>query len=276
MTNFRVILCLALALLSATASAVDISKLQGLNQVRLHQVASNVHDDPPYYIYVRLPEEMGEDDQHRFPVVYLLDGGATFAALAGYYRYLRLGQDVPPMIVVGISYGTADWQQGNRRSHDYTLPSSEREHWGGADNFDQWLSSSLIPLIEKTYPADPQRRVIFGQSMGGQFVIHEAMFRPGRFWGHIASNAALHRNLESFLADPEQPRAQLPRLFVSGAAADDPRYAVPRAAWIRHWTEKDQRPFELRVHTLEGDNHFSALTASFRDGLRWLFAGSAP
>jgi len=272
MTLARLLLAIAVLLVAPVWAATDVSKLHGLSDLRFHQMESDVEGDPPYYIYVRLPEEMTEDDQQRYPVVYLLDGGVSFAALAGYYRYLRMGQELPPMIIVGISYGTDDWQQGNRRSHDYTMPSTEREHYGGAAAFDEWLGKRLIPLIEQNYPANPERRIIFGQSMGGQFVIHEAMFRPGRFWGHIASNAALHRNLDSFLSSPEEIPVKLPKLFVIGGSDDEPRFAVPRSEWIKHWLAQDVRPFELKLATLPGDGHFSALPGAFRQGLRWLFA----
>ncbi len=261
-----------LALSGGTANAIDVSKLQGLSELRFHQLESNVDGDPPYYIYVRLPEEMAEADvDTRYPVVYLLDGGVTFAPLAGYYRYLRLAEEVSPLIIVGISYGTSDWREGNRRSVDYTLPTAEQAHWGGAERFDRWLESRLLPLIETEYPADPARRIIFGQSLGGQFAIHEAMFKPDRFWGHIASNAALHRNLELFLSAPEQRPAVLPRLFVVGGSDDNPRFAEPRGRWIAHWQSQPAPPFELQVTTLPGDNHFSALTGAFRHGLIWLF-----
>jgi predicted alpha/beta superfamily hydrolase len=33
------------------------------------------------------------------------------------------------------------------------------------------------------------------QGLGGQFVLYTALTRPDLFWGHIASNPALHRNL---------------------------------------------------------------------------------
>ena len=257
-------------------AGVDMSKLQGLGEISYHQLPASDPQQPPYHIYVRLPAEAKADPARRLPTVYLLDGGANFAALAGYYHYLRLGEEVPPLILVGISYGTDDWRKGNRRSHDYTLPSAEREHWGGAEAFDQWLQQRLIPLVESTYPSDPDRRVLFGQSLGGQFVLHEAMFRPWRFWGHIASNAALHGNLERFLADADRNPDSLPLLFVSGGSEDTERFAEPRARWVARWREHPDPPFRLKVVELSGETHFSALTTAFRQGLRWLFPAAAP
>jgi predicted alpha/beta superfamily hydrolase len=222
---------------------------------------------------VRLPESYEENSDRAYPTIYLLDGGTTFPMLAGYYRYLSLGEEVPELIVVGISYGTEDRKNGNNRSHDFTAPSSEREHWGGAADFQKMLRTELLPLIEKTYRSDPKRRGIFGQSLGGQFVIFTALTEPILFWGHIASNPALHRNLAFFLATPPQTKkGNRPKLFVSSGSDDDSRFREPALKWMSHWSTVSPTPWDLETRSLVGHTHFSAATAAFRQGLIWLFS----
>ena len=180
----------------------DLRHLQGLGDTRYHRLESEILQRG-FHIFVRLPEGYSEQEAVAFPTVYLLDGGTTFPLLSGYYGYLSLAGDVPEVILVGISYGTADWQQGNMRSTDFTASSAEREHYGGAPRFQEVLRRELFPLIEAQYRSDSARRVIFGQSLGGQFVLHAALTEPDLFWGHIASNPALHRNLAFFLQEHE-------------------------------------------------------------------------
>ena len=69
----------------------------------------------------------------------------------------------------------------------------------GIGDISYHLFEELIPLIESAYPSDDQQRIIFGQSLGGQFVLYTALTDPALFHGHIASNPALHRNLDFFL-----------------------------------------------------------------------------
>ena len=251
--------------------------MQGLGEVHHHVLSSKIVERD-FHLFVRLPESYSEEEAAKFPTVYLLDGGITFPLLAGYFRYLTLAEEVPAAILVGIGYGTDDWRQGNLRGTDYTAPSDEREHYGGAARFQEVLRSEVFPLLEKTYRSDPERRVIFGQSLGGQFVLHAAQTAPGLFWGHIASNPALHRNLPFFLeerktaGDPERQKA---RLFVSSAELDDERFRVPARKWMEHWSERDRRPWALRTMVLEGENHFSAAPAAFRQGMLWLFGDLA-
>lgn len=91
--------------------------------------------------------------------------------------------------------------------------------------------------------------MIFGQSLGGQFVLFTALTDPLLFCGHIASNPALHRNLEFFLrrdAELEDEEHREPadgrvgqartRVFVSVAELDEERFRGPAVRWMEHWT----------------------------------------
>ena len=254
----------------SSGQAVNVDGLQGLGDTRHHVVAS-VTLDKRFHILVGLPEGYEQSVDKTYPTVYILDGGDLFPLLMSYSGYLHWGGESPELILVAISYGTSDWQNGNYRSHDYTAPSDEREHWGGAVDFQTFLSNELIPFVEEHYLSRADRRVIFGQSLGGQFVLYSAQTKPDLFWGHIASNPALHRNLQLFLElHPDSPTTPS-HLFVGSASNDDPRFREPALEWIKHWKRQDKKPWRLRVETLEGHNHFSAPPASFRRGIRWLF-----
>jgi len=257
---------------AAEAEAADFAKLEGLGEVRYHKLHATSLDQM-YHLFVRLPEGYAEAKE-RYPTVYLLDGGLTFPLLAAYYRYLDLGDEVPELILVGISYGTDDWKKGNNRSRDYTAKSAEREHWGGAPAFQAVLRDQILPAVEGRYRSDPARRIVFGQSLGGQLVLHAALTAPDLFWGYVASNPALHRNLDFFLKTPPAVPAGERRLFVASGEKDEPQYRGPARAWIDHWTRAKNRPWTLETATLPGQSHFSAPPAAFRAGISWLF--SAP
>lgn len=99
---------------------------------------------------------------------------------------------------------------------------------------------------------------------------YTAQTKPSLFWGHIASNPALHRNLEFFLdADPGMTTDS--RLFVASATGDDPEFRTPALAWIEHWSAAPDKPWDLEVHQLDGHSHMSAPPASYRAGMLWLF-----
>lgn len=256
------------------ADPADLSFLQGLGETRYHRLESDSLGRP-LHIHVRVPEATG-GSAGALPAVYLLDGGLNFPLLSAYYHYLRIGEELPELILVGISYGSDRFDEGNYRASDFTAPASDREWWGGAPRFQAMLERELLPWVEAQFPADPRRRILFGQSLGGQFVLYSALTRPTLFWGHLASNPALHRNVDFFLAwrGAGEAPADATRLFVSVGEFDEARFREPATRWIGHWSRQAVRPFELETRTLPGQTHLSAAPEAFRQGLSWLFAGT--
>ena len=270
MTLQRLVLALLVAAGAASAAVPDLRFLQGLGDVRYHRVsAQEIGRD--FHIYVRLPEGYVDGDEE-YPTLYVLDGGELLPMFAAYYRYLNFGAEVPDMIMVGISYGSDDFESGNFRSTDYTAPSAERDYWGGAGRFQAFLEAELFTLIQSQYRSRSDRRIVFGQSIGGQFVLFTAMTRPTLFWGHIASNPALHRNLAFFMEPPgDEGGPEKTRLFVASGTDDDPRFRVPALQWETHWKDREV-PWEWQFVDLDGHSHMSAAPAAFRQGIAWLFA----
>lgn len=261
-----------LVTVAVPAAAVDTQYLQGIGDARYHRIESEIVGRG-YHIYVKLPDNYDEAGETSYPTVYVLDGGALFPLFAAYYRYLNFGDEIPDVIIVGISYGGDSHEEGNFRSTDYTAPSDERDYWGGAAIFQSFLGGELIPFIEDQYPSRPDQRVIFGQSIGGQFVLYTALTKPNLFWGHIASNPALHRNLPFFLEYYGRPsEGGQSKLFVGSGTLDDARFREPAQAWIRHWSGSNDKPWQLKTVNLEGQTHMSAPPVSFRQGMRWLFS----
>ena len=260
--------------LASKAENLDSQLLQSLGDVKYHELKSSKLGRS-LHVFVDLPENYHNNGEN-YPTIYLLDGGNTYPLMAAYHHYLRFGDEVPAVILVGISYGADTFKEGNWRSTDFTAPSKERDFWGGASVFQAVLQDELIPMTEEMYRSDPEQRILFGHSLGGQFVLFNALSRPGLFSGHIASNPALHRNLPYFLSwhgemEFTQP---LSRLFVSSGEYDDPVFRKPALEWIEHWQTATPRPWVLETRTLAGQSHLSAVPEAYRQGVVWFFSES--
>ncbi|TDR23730.1 alpha/beta hydrolase [Marinicella litoralis] len=261
------LIVMVLLLLCGASQAAGLQHLTGLQGSEYHKIHSKTVDHD-YHIYVHVPQQVTPDK--KWPVVYLLDGGNTFPMFVPYAKYMTFLNEIPPVILVGISYGSSDWQQGNRRSTDFTLPAADREHYGGAEQFHRFLSAELMPLIEQKYPVDPKQSMLFGHSLGGQFALYTTQFQPQTFSAVIASNPAIHRNLDLFLAQG-LPSKHQPKLFIMQADNDDVRFQKPRKKWLDYWQQKPHH-WQLKVMTAAGHNHMSSITAAFRQGMVWLLA----
>jgi predicted alpha/beta superfamily hydrolase len=260
----------ALSLSPAAAEPLAVDGMQGLGDTRQHVFTSEFLGRD-YHVLVGLPDSYRENEDRSYPVVFILDGGLLFPMLQPYTGYLRAGGEIPELILVGISYGTDDWREGNNRSHDFTANADDQLDWGGAGDFQEFLATELIPFVEKNYRSRPDRRIVFGQSLGAQFVLYTAQTKPDLFWGHIASNPALHRNLEFFIQPRDVEPSTTSRLYVASASNDAPAFRASALRWMDYWIGRPDKPWELRFETLKGHNHFSAPPVSFRNGLIWLF-----
>ena len=252
----------------------DFSKLTGLNDPR-HHILSSETVGRDYHLFVRLPE--GYDPAgDPYPAVYLLDGDITFPMLGAYERYLSIYDETPDVILIGVAYGARTRAEGNRRTFDYTVKAPARDDTGGAEAFQKMFETEALPLIESAYHADPGKRIIFGQSLGGQFVLYTALTKPDLFWGHIASNPAIQDNPSYFsnVNFGENDRTAS-RLFVVSGEDDDERYLAPMRAWRAHWVGDRNKPWALKTAILDGHSHISIGPAAYREGMAWLFSEDA-
>ncbi|MEM8770891.1 MAG: alpha/beta hydrolase-fold protein [Pseudomonadota bacterium] len=249
--------------------------------VHLHTIAPDGYHvieaqklERPFYIYVRLPADYGQSEK-RYPVIYLLDGGYTYPLLGAYYRLLPIDEPMPEAIVVGIAYAGGTFDEGNMRGTDFTAPSAERDFWGGAPAFQDFLAGELLPFIAEQYRTDESRRIIYGQSLGGQFLVYSAMTMPDLFWGRIASNPAFHRNLDYFLnLEPAAAKTDT-HLIVTAASDETEVFRTPSQRWAAHWAAVADLPFQLHVIDLPGERHATATPLAFRAGMRVLFPADA-
>ena len=155
------------------------------------------------------------------PVLYMLDANASFLTAA---EALRLRSERPefsgvvPGLVVGIGYPTSQPFEMTRRSYDYTPPADtwllperpDGSDWppmGGADEFLDFIETTLKPRIESDHSIDRNRQAIFGHSFGGLFVMHALFTRPASFQTYIAASPSIWLN-DRFILREERTFAQ--------------------------------------------------------------------
>ena len=270
----------ALALLTACASppqgAADIVPLNHLPALAgdYFRIESR-HVGRAYHIYVRLPEGYDPSTARLYPTVYptvyLTDGDSLFPILAANHLFLTYDDGLPEAIVVGIAYGGFD-PAVNRRNIDFQPPGAGvPAEQAGAGAFQRFLKTELIPQIETRYRSDPLRRVLFGQSRGGAFVLYSAVTDPDLFWGRIASNPSLTPGLESLL-EPAAPAARSDlTLVVASGTRDRADLQQEAALWLSAWEARPVRPWRLWGVRVEDGTHAANAPDAYRLGLNLLF-----
>jgi len=228
-------------------------------------------------IYVRLPADY-DPDGPAYPVVYLLDGDSLFPILAANHLFLTYDEGLPEAVVVGIAYGGFD-ASVNRRGLDFQSPDEGLPlDQAGAEAFHTVLTDELIPIIEARFNADPKRRILFGQSRGGNLVLYSAVAHPDFFWGRIASNPSLTPGMGSIIGRAAPGGRDDLRVVVTSGEQDRADLRAEAALWIETWSSRDkaERPWQVRLIPIAGGTHAANAPDAYRAAILWLFGEDRP
>ena len=213
-----------------------------------------------YHIYVRYPEGYASKPEAKYPIVYLLDGDSAFPLIAPEHLFLTYDDKLPEAIIVGIAYGS------------FAPPVNHREIDFGprAADFQRFLADELIPAVEKRTRADPNRRILVGQSFGGNFVLYSAFTQPDLFWGRIASNPSARMHPELMETVPVAAGRDDLHLVVVSGTANNPEGRGAALKWVDRW-RKGHLPWSLDEIDIPGGTHAADFDNAYRLGLRKLF-----
>jgi predicted alpha/beta superfamily hydrolase len=170
------------------AHAANLWQPATLQQARQLDITSPITGQT-YRIFVSIPTT--PPPPAGYPVIYALDGNATFPTLAVMARtILPRGAALP--VVVGIGY-PGEFDYGMGRGRDYTPPSSADgpAKEGGADLFLDFIERELKPLIGTLAPLDPARQALYGHSYGGLCTLHALFTRPAMFQTYLAASPSI-------------------------------------------------------------------------------------
>ena len=232
---------------------------------RIHSTVLN--EDRVYR--VSLPESYGWAKDRRYPVLFLLDGQTHFLHVAGSVGYLAQQGDIPEMIVVGLD--------STVRIRDFTQTDwpSVWVGGGGAGNFKRFVSTELIPDVDKTYCTD-KFRVLSGHSAGGQFALYCLTSDPSLFRAYFAISSSLDwdNNLPQRSLEQSYKATRELKAFLYVARSDDS--GKPLADYERLVkTLKDNSPqgFRWFERAYPDETHGSVALLAHIDALRQLYAG---
>jgi predicted alpha/beta superfamily hydrolase len=190
-----------------------------------------------YRIFIYEPP--GAPPKEGFPVLYLLDGNATFTTAVATAAMQSRHPDatgVPASVVVGIGYPTDAPLDIERRRVDYTPPSDAKPKMEcrGAEYFSEFIEAELKPLIQSIVPIDRQRQALFGHSFGGLFTLWSLFTRPGLFQSYMAAspsiwwaNRAILAHEAVFIKQVAQSVKPLRLLLTAGSLEGAPRMLAP-------------------------------------------------
>jgi len=232
--------------------------------------------------WVQVPEDARPYE--KFPVVYVLDGGEHFSALATVHHYYW-GSYIPRMILVGIS-------NRSNRTRDLTTSKVEmgQVETGGAEKFQRFIEEELISYIDGQYPTTPYRTLI-GHSYAGLFTINALINHQDAFTNYIAIDPSMdwdnQKLLKGAITKLQNKNLTGKSLFISMASPldrsnenatieevmqdDTENTIISRStlSLIQTAEKMDQLNFNWKYYP--NDIHGSVPLPSIIDGLRFAF-----
>jgi predicted alpha/beta superfamily hydrolase len=218
---------------------------------------------------VQLPASYAWARERSYPVLYVLDGETHFRHTAASVDFLSRQGEIPEMLVVGLN--------STVRIRDFTQ-TDWPEAWiggGGAGNFLRFLSTELLPDVERRYRTDGFR-VLSGHSVGGQFALYALTAEPSLFRACFAFSPSLdwdhnlpQRSLGKFLSTAKSVPA-----FLYVARSDDAGRALQDYDEVVD-TLKTSKPEGFRWHSqpFPDETHSSVPLLANIDALRALYKG---
>ncbi len=151
-----------------------------------------------YRVFVATPRSAPNDK--RLPAaLYVLDGNAQFplAVNALYKKWTamsgaaQLSASLP--VIIGLGYPVPKAYPIAQRTRDYTYVASGEAFaaGGGAANFYDFVSSQVVPYIEKQYATDPEHQILSGHSFGGLFALYVLLNHPNTFDHYVIGSPSL-------------------------------------------------------------------------------------
>ena len=253
-----------------------------------------------YQISVALPQDYS-DSTKTYPVLYALDANGQLGTVVETARLLRLGGQLPQLLIVGIGYPVGgrqvnagphriidlfptlipEWIEAVKPNWPGPLPSYDS---GKAPLFLRFLREELFPTIELEYRADPSDRALYGHSAGGWFGVYALLHGEGAFQRIIAGSPSLWWDnkmmfqLEEAIA--EEGRTLSARIFLSvGDEEGDEAFPGTDCFCMVSNLERLVEVFERRAydglvwrhHVFQGENHQSVVPPTISRGLRYIY-----
>ncbi|WP_181409777.1 alpha/beta hydrolase [Martelella alba] len=214
-----------------------------------HCLRFRLHSDAnlEYEIFVSIPRQAAPSEG--FPVLYMLDANADFALVVQVLERLTRRPEatgVEPAIIVGIGYPETEDYNQERRHLDFTAGTTDDAFYegtsftfGGQEAFVAFIRDRLKPVIRSYFPVRSEYETILGHSLGGYFVVEQAMTRPKLFSSYIAVSPSIWWDSErifSHLANrPASPQRPIRLFLAAGGWETEP------APWQRLETPERTR-----------------------------------
>lgn len=239
-----------------------------------------------YDIFVKTPADYDSGDAapKRYPVIYLNDGPYTFQVAAGATHLpMNMGK-LEQALLVGISFAHGE---NGMDSRVRDLTPTEDKTWtryqtGGGPAYLEFMEKEVFPFVEKHYRANPERRTLAGQSLGGSFGAWVLLTRPELFESYILTSPSLwfhdHNILDFEQRYAEKHKDLKARVYFAVGEYESLEHHNTRNDMVGHQhafvaklRSRNYAGLVIKDEVISEALHETTFPIGFTRGIRWLF-----
>ena len=212
------------------------------------------------------------------PVLFVLDGDMSFGMVYDIVRWLRWGNEIPEVAIIGLAYGKGQSAWWQKRSRDYTPSPDQSKIWGywpmagGSEFFKQFLEDELFPHLKEVYGLEGRNRIFIGMSFAGLIGADILFSQPQLFDKYILAGPALiWNNKEIYKKEKEFAGNSFSLekvVFTAIGTLDEKNITEPWYEFFNLLKSRNYRGLDLYTWVVEGETHLSMFPAALVRGLK--------
>lgn len=282
-------------MMAQPSSAPERDLLVRLENTEMRTLYSEIIDQD-YELFISLPLSY-DTSEKGYPLIIGLDAYTGFLIAKGCIdAYTTLAPLMPEVILVGIGYGgtgyeeLARWIAGRTRDFTPVRKTSTEEYYkgfidqkgpnqiqvqtGGADQFMEFLTSELLPFLQKDYRIDSENKALFGASFGGLFALYTLFNSTDSFNKYFIESPSIHYSNEMIYKDEAKYAASHSDLnaeifFCAGGEEKGLIDNINKLDSILR--SRDYKNLCIEKVFFEGEGHLSCAPAAISRGLIELY-----
>lgn len=221
-------------------------------------------------ITVITPASYEFDKEKKYPLLLLLDGDYLADPFAGTLAYTAYWDDLPEVIIVGISQNKKSEREADCAvNKDTGLPE------GKADAFFEFIGTELLPYIEKKYRTGPFR-IIAGHNITAAYLNFFLYKEQPLFNAYISMSPELAIEMENRI--PERLAAlKSPVYYYLATANGDVNRLQKKIKTLNENIKATTAPnIKYQFDEFKGASHYSLVTFAVPNALYHIFSSYQP
>ncbi len=220
-------------------------------------------------ITIGLPASYDKHANQKYPVLILLDGDFLFDAFQGALSYGNYWDDLPEVIIVGITQNKNNERETDCALDENGLPTEKGEA------FFEFVGLELLPYIEKKYRTAPFKMIAGLDTTAGFLNCYLYKDVP-LFDAYISMSPKLPAGMEEQLPD-RLAAIQKPIFYYHSSGDGDMKKMRNRILALDEVAKKINKPtLNYRFDDFKGTSHYSLVLNSIPSALYQIFSVYQP